>query len=66
MLLTAGLVGPAVDRTGGAPEGSGAHGEEADEVLLALHQFGGGEGHGKASRGGRDEDDEVLEARHVV
>jgi hypothetical protein len=66
VLLTALLAGPARDFTGGAPERAGTHGEEADEVLLMVGQFHGREGVGTAGYGGRDEEDEVLEARHVV
>jgi hypothetical protein len=66
VLLTALLAGPAGDLAGGAPEWAGTHGEPADEVLLAVDQFDGREGLGNAGRGGRDEEDEVLEARHVV
>jgi hypothetical protein len=66
VLLTALLAGPAGDFTGGAPQWAGTHGEEADEVLLVVDQFDGWEGTGTAGYGGRDEEDEVLEARHVV
>jgi len=66
VLLTALLAGPARYFTGGAPERAGTHGEEADEVLLMVGQFDGREGVDTAGYGGRDEEDEVLEARHVV
>jgi len=65
-LLTAFLGGPTADFAGGTPERSGAHGDPADEMLLAADKFGGREGHGKASCDGRDEDNEILKARHVV
>lgn len=65
-LLTALLAGPAGDLTCSAPERAGTHGEPADEVLLAVDQFDSREGLDDASRGGCDEEHEVLEARHVV
>ena len=64
MLLTALLAAPAGDFAAGAPERAGTHGEPADEVLLAVDQFDGWEGVGTAGYSGRDEEDEVLEARH--
>jgi hypothetical protein len=65
-LLTALLAGPAGYLTCGAPERAGTHGEPADEVLLAVDQVDGWEGLGNAGRGDRNEEDEVLDARHVV